>query len=623
MTRKIAHAVAALAVFLVASLVWAQPAQAAPGGACSLEEWRNPANFADCARRTREALVEATGCAAAPAPGSPTSGMAGWFARQPDSAKRDGVQGQFSRYGVGGYGLDTYDLGCLGTVKNPTLTGWNAFASAEFSVAAAIMGAANDLRERAYDPGSMWGWSDPLIAQATEAAYRHVFSVFGAITLAGIGLFLLWTARHGRMSQTMKLTAWALFLLVGVGVIARWPIQSVHAVDSAATSGLRVMHSTFGPGPQDVPADQCQYGGDACKDSRSVATRASDVATETVLYRNWLRAVLGTADGDTAKTYGPVLYDATSMQWGEAERVEGNPGLRQNLIEQKADTWNTVAAQIKTDDPVAYDHLQGKHGFDRFGAGLLAVGSAAVFSAFDMTASLVILFGFGLFRIAVPLLPALATIGLFMPASGLVRRIFNMAAAAVFNIVIFGGAAGLYLFIADAVFRSAVLPGPAQIFVVALTGFACFLATQPFRQIVTTVTGRSRRKDGFLTRAFKGGKQLVLDRSQGSTGDPAVAGGVGARPEGATQPPGRRAAKVATDVLAPSIGEAVNHPAVAAAVDAVRNRPEAGAPPASRMRHAAATAATVAATAAGGPAGGAAATAVTTAASRSRAEARS
>ncbi len=46
-------------------------------------------------------------------------------------------------------------------------------------IATAVIGASNALRERAWDPQSMWGWADPLVEQATKAVYEKVFSVFG------------------------------------------------------------------------------------------------------------------------------------------------------------------------------------------------------------------------------------------------------------------------------------------------------------------------------------------------------------------------------------------------------------------------------------------------------------
>ena len=47
-----------------------------------------------------------------------------------------------------------------------------------------------------------------------------------------------------------------------------------------------------------------------------------------MLYRNWLRGVLGSADSETAQKYGPALYDAKSLTWDEAEKLRANPATR-------------------------------------------------------------------------------------------------------------------------------------------------------------------------------------------------------------------------------------------------------------------------------------------------------
>ncbi len=56
-----------------------------------------------------------------------------------------------------------------------------------------------------------------------------------------------------------------------------------------------------------------------------------------MLYRNWLRGELGSADSETAKKYGPALYDAKSFTWGEAEDIRKDPKQRQVLIEPEAE----------------------------------------------------------------------------------------------------------------------------------------------------------------------------------------------------------------------------------------------------------------------------------------------
>lgn len=519
MIRRLLCALAALAMFTIGSLVWASPAAAAPAGPCSLEEWRG--DIAGCVDRLGDAADAKSGCVTAPTPGSPATGMPGWFTTQPDAALRDGVLGLYSRYGTGGYGLDTYNIGCLDAALHPGLNAWNMTASTEFTFAASTMGFANSLRERAYNPGSVWGWSDAFVEEATTAIYKYVFNIIGAITLSALGLFLIWQARQGNMSRSVQMVAWAVFVILATTGLAKWPVQAAHATDNAAATLLSGMHSIVGPRPQNVPDDQCVLGGQACTDSRPTAVRASDVAVDAVLYKPWLRAMLGTADSQTALKYGPALYDATTMSWGETTRADQSPELRKQLIEHKAQDFNKIAEQIRTEDPLAYEHLQGLHGTDRFGSGLVALISSGVFAIFDVIASVIILLGFGLFRYAIIAFPLLATIGVFLPASGPLRRVMNLAATSFINIVLFGAAAGVYLTAITEIFSS-TMPGFVQVVVVALTAFVMLLLTRPDRRFVHAATGRSR--PGKITRKLMATGRWALTSDQVVPVSPAPAG---------------------------------------------------------------------------------------------------
>src|SRR4029453_13701346 len=117
-------------------------------------------------------------------------------------------------------------------------------------------------------------------------------------------------------------------------------------------STLGVVHEAVGPRPVESDASNCVLGDpEACKDNRPPAVRASDTATETMLYRNWLRGLLGSADSETAKKYGRALYDARSLSWVEAERLRTNPADRDATIAAKNKQWEKVAEQIKQEDP--------------------------------------------------------------------------------------------------------------------------------------------------------------------------------------------------------------------------------------------------------------------------------
>jgi hypothetical protein len=490
MVRRACAMVLTLLVAVVASIAWAvaapSPASAgplkAPGGACSTEEWKQ--DFKSCVKRLSDVAANRVECLDPPTPNTPDSGLAGWFAEQPASATSSSFPGLYSDYGYAGYSYNTYDLdgGCASTLTDPSTKFETTVSNGEFMIATAIIGASNALRERAWDPQTMWGWANPLVEQATRAVYEKVFSVFGVITLAVVGLYLLWRSRQADMGAATTTAGWAILVMVAVTAIAAWPVRSANMADQTLISTLGVVHDAVGPRPQNL-GKACALGPDACTDNRPPAVRASDTATETMLYRNWLRGLLGSADSETAQKYGLALYDAKSLTWDEAQKIRDNPDTRPATLNGKKDQWERVAEQIKTEDPEAYEYLQGQNGMDRVGAGFIAMLASFMFAMFDLTASILVLLGFLVFRWAVIAAPILGTIGLLRPASSGIRRLANAVVAAIFNIAIFGTGAAIYLFAVDLIMNTASLPGWLQVVLVWLCGVVGWLLLRPYRRI--------------------------------------------------------------------------------------------------------------------------------------------
>jgi hypothetical protein len=450
-----------------------------------VEQWQQ--NLKACVDQLADVSANRAECLKSPTPSTPDSGLAGWFAERPSSSTKPGPQGIYSRYGYAGYSYTTYDLdgGCASTLIDPEYKFETTVANGEFMIATAIIGASNALRERAWDPQALWGWADPLVDQATRAVYEKVFSVFGVITLAVVGLYLLWRSRQAEMGAATTTAGWAILVMVAVTAIAAWPVRSANIADQTLITTLGVVHDAVGPRPADGDSSQgCRLGSaEACKDNRPPAVRASDTATETMLYRNWLRGVLGSADSTTAQKYGRALYDARSLTWGEAERIRQNPETRDATLTAKNTQWQKVAEQINVEDPEAYEYLQGVNGMDRIGAGFIAVLAAIMFAMFDLTASLLVLLGFLIFRWAVIAAPILGTIGLLRPASSGIRRLGNAVVAAIFNIAIFGTGAAIYLFAVDLIMNTPSLAGWLQVLLVWLCGVVGWLLLRPYRRI--------------------------------------------------------------------------------------------------------------------------------------------
>src|SRR5258705_1661325 len=195
----------------------------------------------------------------------------------------------------------------------------------------------------------MWGWADPLVQKATQSIYTRVFSVFGLVTLVIVGIYLLWRSRQAQMSAAMTTAGWALLVMVAVTALAKWPVLGADLAGHTLVSSLAVVHDAVGPPKKDIPANLCPWPDPAaCRDSRPPAIRASDTAVDTMLYKNWLRGVLGSADSTTAQKYGPALYDARSLTWDEIGEIRLDAATRDSVIQRKSDQWMRVSDQIRT-----------------------------------------------------------------------------------------------------------------------------------------------------------------------------------------------------------------------------------------------------------------------------------
>jgi hypothetical protein len=489
MVRRGLALVTAMIVVAVASIAWAVAAPGgawaaptqAPGGLCSVEEWQQ--NLKGCVDRLTSETKSHVECLTPPTPSTPDAGLAGWFAERPESSKNGGPQGLYSQYGYAGYSYATYDLesGCASSLTEADTKFETTIANGEFMIATSIIGASNALRERAWNPETLWGWADPLVDQATKAVYEKVFSVFGVITLAVIGLYLIWRSQQADMGAATTTAGWAILIMVAVTAIAAWPVRSANIADQSLITTLGVVHDAVGPRPENGTG--CRLEPDACKDVRPPAVRASDTAAETMVYRNWLRGALGSADSETAEKYGRALYDARSLTWDEAQRIRDNPETRDGVLNGKRAQFKRVADQIKQEDPEAYEYLRGVNGMERIGAGFIAVLAALMFAMFDITASLLVLLGFLIFRWAVIAAPILGTVGLLRPASAGIRRLGNAVVASLFNIAIFGTGAAIYLFAVDLIMKTTSLAGWLQVVLVWLVGVVGWILLRPYRRI--------------------------------------------------------------------------------------------------------------------------------------------
>jgi len=264
----------AIVVLVVVCAVVVPQYPAAAADACGVEEWR--ADPSGCIGRLSDVVGSRLACLTAPTPDGPDTGVGGWFARHHPAADESGVHGYYTDWGYAGYSYTTYDVGCAATLMHPDYKFENTIANVELMAAVVVIGAANALREWAWDPDLTWSWADVLVERATRSIYERVFTVFGVLTLAVVGVYLLWRSRQARMSAALTTAGWAVLVMVIVTALARWPVQSARVADQVLITSLAAIHDAVGPPPDNVgPGEVCILPPDACVDHRPPALRAT------------------------------------------------------------------------------------------------------------------------------------------------------------------------------------------------------------------------------------------------------------------------------------------------------------------------------------------------------------
>ncbi|MQA26334.1 MAG: MFS transporter, partial [Micromonosporaceae bacterium] len=466
------------------------PASPALAANCTPKEWET--DWKSCANQLPPPSPDRDACLKAPIPGAPDTGLGGWFAYRTETSMKAHNPGPYIDYGYAGYSFGTYDISydldpttCSQISIHPDYRFEHTIANGEFMMASAVIGASNALRERAWDPATMWSWADPLVERASRAIYTKVFTVFGAITVGIVGLYLIWRSRQADMNDSITTSGWAILVMLIATAVVVYPVFAANFADGLLSGSLNAIHGAVGPREQKLTPNNCPASMQPdCSDPRPPSERTSETVTSSILYKNWLRGTLGSADSEVAQKYGMALYDAKAFTWREIEmtRDEDSGAMRRNLlIKQKQDRWKKVAEQIRKEDPEAYEHLKGEHGMERVGAGFIALLAAIFFAFFDIVAALLILLGFLIFRWAVIAAPLIGTFAMLRPASASLKRLGNAVVAAMFSIVIFGAAAAVYLLAVDMI-MAAPMHAWLQVMLIGLCGVAGWIAFRPFQR---------------------------------------------------------------------------------------------------------------------------------------------
>jgi len=422
-------------------------------------------------------------CTEAPTPEVPGRGLTGFFQAEPKQLPPEenpftpnAKTTIYEQYGYAGLRWTTYDLGCgPDSARSPDAVAGTAMANWLYLLPKVGVAFTNAVVEVAFQP-TFLGVFDPLVRNVSDVLYRTLFSVWVPLVLIATGFLLIWRARRANLASSTAAVGWAVLVLLITTALFRWPVEAGHTADASVTTTLGAVNRDLGGNTPD---------------GKTTSQQTAASLHESILYNSWLGGTFGQTNSDTAKLYGPELFDATALTWREARIMREDPARGKEIIEQKRDKFSEVAGKIKDADPDAYEYVTGKRSETRVGYAMLALFGALCALPFLFLASLIVLGAFLIFRFAVMLFPAFATLGAFPSMRGIVTSVGNTVAAALLNAILFGVAAAVTLrgimLLLD---PDSPLPPWLALTLMLLFSVVMWFATRPVRRLRTIVYSR-------------------------------------------------------------------------------------------------------------------------------------
>jgi len=468
-------------------------------------------------------------CKEAPTPEVPGRGLSGFFLDAPDRlppAQDPFAPGStttiYEQYGYAGLRWNTYDLGCgTDVARSPDAVVGTAMSNWAMNLPISFAALTSSVTGAAFEP-TFLGIFDPVISHVSGTLYQRLFSPWMPVVLVVVGLLILVRSRRSNLASTAAAVGWAVVVLLLAVVLFRWPVVAGHFADQTITSTVGGVAGGLNGNAEGTPP----------------AVAASSSVHESIFYQNWLAGEFGDADSPTARKYGPALFKAQALTWREAAILEQDPERGQQIIEQKQEQFEDIAARVQEEDPAAYEYLTGHQSDTRVGYAIL--GTVATFLAlpFLLVSALLLIGSFLVVRLAVMMFPAFATLGLFPPARGIVINTGRVVGAALVNAVVFGvGAAVTVLGIGLILNPQSRLPGWLALVLMPVFSFVMWFALKPFRRL-TAMTGSGVNPFGEAAGAF-GSQSRRVGRLTKRAGVMAAAGFAGNAAAAKAVPHGR------------------------------------------------------------------------------------
>lgn len=424
-------------------------------------------------------------CKTPPDPSTPDGGMAGFLVTPPETLETgdpwDPNSGTSLRdvYGYGGLQASTYDLGCAGQATSYVA---NMVENLVASVPVFLAALAEQVMATMMRP-TFLGVFDPVIENAArrlgDSASGPVWPYL-TVTMIAVALFIVVKAVRRSVSSALSAGGWALFVLGTVAVFLVSPLLPVRVFDEQTTAITQAIGAGFGG--QDL-ADQVH---------------------REILFETWLARELGDPNAPVAQRYGRELFEAGTYSWAEWRQMREDPGAAEGLKRGKQERWVSIAEAIEEEDPVAYEHLQGKHVIpERMWRSVYATVGVFGATIFQITAGLAFIVALLTVRLLVLLWPVAAILGAFPTKRLVLLRLWERLLGAVVAMVACQAMAGLVSLFVGAVLQATMLAGWLTMFLLIGILVAAWVMLRPYRSFAGGHVGRAANQvTGAAVKAF-------------------------------------------------------------------------------------------------------------------------
>jgi hypothetical protein len=428
-------------------------------------------------------------CKDAPEPDRPGSGLVGSL----DSAVGVGEPGSvYNEVGYAGLVWHTYDLGCAGSVADPSVSTDTWLGNQTFNLAKFAVAGVNWAHYLLAGGGDVLTPLDQVLTKATKAMYDGVFSTFIGPALLLLALILLMLAFRGDLARQAQRAGFAaLALMIGSAAYLA-PVNWAKVADGLLLDGVTQMQQGF--------LNALGQG-----DVNTLPT----VLTDQVIYNNWLRGEFGSPTDPKAAQLGRDLLRAQTFTNDDVAQGK----TQQADVDAKKQAFADIAGKMGD----RYPYFQGKSG-SRIGDGVLAVIEAVCIALFQLLSKVLVLVAMLMLRLIVMCLPAIAVIGVLRP--DVLPTVAKVAGAALVNTLVVGALAGLHALLVISLFKpDSGIDLWLALLITGVTTVVLWAVARPFRRLVSMVSLTREQFGGVVPGAGTGPMSQMWRRMRGNEQD--------------------------------------------------------------------------------------------------------